>query len=60
MPYFSKGNLTEYISNKKWDKLDILTFLYQMAEAFIVMNRKINTCWHLDLKPDNILVKSDN
>jgi serine/threonine protein kinase len=59
MPYYRKGNLSSYLDRyKKWSKLDILCFLYEMCQAFLSFNKK-GACWHLDLKPDNILVKAD-
>jgi serine/threonine protein kinase len=60
MPYYSKGSLQDYLqSNKnKWEKLDILCFLYQICQAFLSFSEH-GGCWHLDLKPDNILIKSE-
>lgn len=57
MSYYSKGSLTNVL-NKNWTKLDILCFMYQICQAFLSFNKK-GACWHLDLKPDNILVKAD-
>lgn len=56
MPYYSKGNLSQLLQ-KKWNKLDILSFLYQICQAFLSFSKQ-GACWHLDLKPDNILVKN--
>lgn len=58
MPYYRKGNLSSLLSYTKWTKLDILSFLYQICQAFLSFNKK-GACWHLDLKPDNILVKAE-
>ena len=43
--------------NRKWSKLEILCFLSQVCEAFLSIQHA--ACWHLDLKPDNIILKSD-
>jgi serine/threonine protein kinase len=61
MPYYSKGSLQDHVSenSKRWDKLDILCFLYQICQAFLSFSQQGGGCWHLDLKPDNILIKAE-
>lgn len=55
MPYYKKGNLTKYM-DKKWSKTEILCFLSQICEGFLSLIHA--SCWHLDLKPDNIILKN--
>lgn len=57
MPYYSKGNLSNFL-DRVWSKLDILCFMFQICQAFLSFTKK-GGCWHLDLKPDNILVKAN-
>lgn len=57
MPYYNKGNLTSFMK-KEWNRIDILCFLFQICQAFLSFDKK-GACWHLDLKPDNILVKAE-
>ena len=58
MPYYNKGNLTSFMK-KEWNRIDILCFLFQICQAFLSFDKK-GACWHLDLKPDNILIGIDN
>ena len=59
MPFYRKGSLSDCLKNKKIQTpTDILCFLYQITMAFLSFDKHAG-CWHLDLKPDNILVKAE-
>ncbi len=56
LPFYRKGNLST-IMHRIWDPKDILLFLFQIQKALIEIFK--SNIWHLDLKPDNILIKSE-
>ena len=57
MPYYRKGTLSNHIKRIK-TQTDIVCLLYQITMAFLAFS-KYEGCWHLDLKPDNILFKDE-
>ena len=57
MPYYRKGSLADEIKNIT-TQTGIISFLYQITMAFLAFDKHAG-CWHLDLKPDNILVKAE-
>ncbi len=56
--YIDGQNFSEYLATAKPDFDTILDFCFQIASATSVLHRKGYI--HRDLKPDNILVSSDN
>lgn len=55
MPICKSGSLTSKMF-EKWSLENILLFMYQISQAFIDLSKK--QIMHLDLKPDNILIKA--
>ena len=58
MPFYRNGSLGDEIKNIK-SPTQVLCFLYQITMAFLSFDKNLGGCWHLHLKPDNILVKSE-